>query len=170
MFLPKFFPDSVYTPPPIALVLSLAAVAALVGLANSFVESGSHRDVRVASPWLVVVLSGLCAFLWYSQVLLAFGIFPALPPWLAFCAGVAPGVAVLVVVNRWISSHNWSTRHTTVALLGLVLAMACGGVIALTVGNASTLDRIGHLVVNAVAIVWLARRLRSESRPGTRGS
>jgi hypothetical protein len=168
VFIPKFFPESAYTPPLLAFVLSLAVIAALIGLANWFVASVSKRSKKCPSPRLVVVFSFLWAFAWFSQVLLAFGIFPALPPGVAFSAGVALGIAAILIASRWVSSRYWSTRHTMAAILGLVFATACGGAIALTVGKATTVDRIGHLVLNAAAIVWLACRLWSQSGAETK--
>jgi hypothetical protein len=168
VFLPKFFPDSAYTPPPVAFVLSLASIATLIGLANLYAASGSCRQVRVPSPRFVGVVSALWAFVWYSQVLVAFGMFRALSSGLAVSAGVALAVIALLVANHWVSSHCWSTRHTTTAILGLVLATAGGGAIVLDVSKAGTLDRVGHLLVNAVVIVWLACRLRTLPGSGAR--
>lgn len=155
VFVPQYFPDSVYAPPLIAFVLSLAAFAALIGLACTFAGSIPSRIEWCPSLRLLVVLSGIVAFVWYSQVLMAFGMFPELPPLGVFMTGVLLGVSVTFVASRWVANHGWSDRHTMAAILGIVIATACGGAIVLTVSKASTLDRIGHILVNVAAAVWL---------------
>ncbi len=167
VFVPKFFPASVYRVPFSAIGIALVAIAALVVAA--LMAKPSSRAARGAtrpspSPWLV----GLAAFgiglPWFLMVLLAFSALPRLPAVVPILVGLALAGLAYFLIAYWSSSAGWEDAHRLALVVGIVIATAVGGFAVLAASNALLIDRIGQLAFNAVAILLLVRLARTLSR------
>jgi hypothetical protein len=156
VFVPKFFPKSIYHPPAFSLVLALVTIAVLAALAlvpkREIGIWWSESDRPVPGPWVVGLVSFVMALPWYLQVLLAFGALPRLPAGIALLSGFVLAAAALILANRWSARRAWGEAHSLATVVGILLATLIGGSVVLYISRASPIDRFGQLVSNLAAL------------------
>jgi hypothetical protein len=142
-----------YTP----LVMGIAAIALLVFLAIGPTREWFARARKpLATPpvWLLGVLGALFATYLWALVMLAFGIAPQFPSWVAMGATLFVYALALWLVPRWSAHERWTERHR----FGLVVGAAVGNMAAAYVAflYASPLDFWGKTILDVSAVVLLA--------------
>jgi hypothetical protein len=163
VFVPKFFPKSVYHPPAAALALALLAIVVLVMLALAPSREIGARSISnrpAPRPWVVGLVSFVLALAWYLQIMLAFGAMRWLPVGLALAGGLALGVIALIIANRWSARRAWGDDCSFAAILGILAATLAGGIVTLNAARALPIDRVGQVVFNLAAIGFLGWRKR----------
>jgi hypothetical protein len=167
VFLPKFFPESVYHPPASDIAIALAVIAALAAAAlapKRELGARPESDRPVPRPWVVGLVAFGLALPWYLQILLAFGALPGLPAGVALLGGLALAAVALTLADRWSARRGLGDAHSLAAILGILTATLVGGSLALDAARALPIDRIGQVVFNLAAIGWLIRRARRQGR------
>ena len=163
VFLPKFFPESVYHPPASTVALALAAIAVLVALAlvpAREIGTRPESDRPVPGPWVVGLISFGMALPWYMQVVLAFGGLPTMPAGIALLAGLALAALALTFSSRWSVSRAWGEAHRFAVIVGILGATLVGGSVVLSIARATPVDRFGQIVFNLAALGLLIRHAR----------
>jgi hypothetical protein len=171
VFLPKFFPQSIYHPPAATFVMALAAIASLATVAlapEQEIGARPESNETVPGPWVIGMVSFGLALPWYLQVLLAFGAIPSVPVSMALFGGLALAAVALTLANRWSARRAWGENHTFAAIIGIILATLVGGSVVLRVSRASPIDRIGQLAFNFAALGLLIRHARRRGHDNPR--
>lgn len=164
-----------YSPPPGWVAAGVAAIALLVWLAIGPPREairGSRKPASPPSPWLLGIAAAVAAIIWEGLVVLAFGLRPTFPLWIAMSAGLATAVIGLALLPRWVAHPGWSDSHRMGIALGAILGSMAIGFVGFIYGT-SPLDLWGKIISNAIAtalILWLAmtvraRRLNAASTP-----
>ncbi|HWH70993.1 MAG TPA: hypothetical protein VNT26_16510 [Candidatus Sulfotelmatobacter sp.] len=164
VFLPKFFPKSVYRVPLVATGCALAVIAGLMFVATRLKPDWrpeGQAPCPLLRPWLTGAVAFALALPWYLQVLLAFGAAPRVPPAAALLGGVALASGAFWVLQHWSGTAAWSNAHRLSLICGALLATLVGGAVTLTVGKALLLDRIGQVGFNLVALLCLFKARRA---------
>lgn len=157
----KIFHMAPYNPPPLYILIGVAAILVLMAGAYALpspqrAESG--MATRLApSRWVVAVVSCALGTPWAASGLLGWGVghLPAVPFGVILAVGLAWASLTLFLIERWASSSNWTDTHRFAVVFGGVLACMLGGFAVFTMGGALRIDWIGKTVINAVAIPWL---------------
>jgi len=103
---------------------------------------------------------------------LAFGLSPTFPLWIAMLAGIATAGIALYLLPRYAAHPAWSDSHRMGLALGAILGSMAIGFVGFIYGTAP-LDLWGKIISNVIAtalILWLAftvrsRRLSAASSP-----
>jgi hypothetical protein len=156
IFVPKFFPKSIYHPPAFSLVLAFVSIAVLAALAlaphREIGKLWSESDRPAPRPWVVGLVSFGMALPWYLQVLLAFGALPRFPAGIALLSGLVLAAVALILSNRWSARRAWGEAHSLATIVGILIATLIGGSVVLCISRASRIDRFGQLVSNLAAL------------------
>ena len=154
VFLPKYYPQSVYQVPPAEIGIALVVIVLLVILAlahkPAFVQP---RDARAMSHvWLVGSAAFGFGLVWFLVILLPYGALPALPPLVATFAALALAAAGFALLKWWAAASGWGDPQKLALVFGVVAATLVAGAIVLAVSAALPVDRIGQLAFNLIAI------------------
>ncbi len=163
VFVPKFFPQSIYHPPAPTLALALVAIAVLAALALMPARELGARSVSdrpMPGPWVVGLVTFCIALPWYLQVVLAFGALPRLPAVVALLGGLVLATIALILANRWTTRRAWGEAHVFATTLGFLVATLIGGSVVLGISQALPIDRIGQVVFNLAALGLLILHMR----------
>lgn len=158
VYLPKYFPDSVYHPPWSAFAIALVVIAVLVITALvPKVELGTQplSDLPAPHVLLVELVAFAIALPWYSQILVAFNGFPRLPVAVALAVGIALAAVAIFVAQRWSIRRSWTDARTLAAILGIIIATLVGGYFSLQAGQALMIDRVGQVLFTLATIAAL---------------
>ena len=174
VYVPKFFPQSVYRPPLSPRLIALAVIAALI-----FAAGRGRQAASVVSPAPVSSLPpsgvlGLAAFAlalpWYLLVLLAFNVLPALPVAVPLFGGLVIAIAALRLLGRWLAHPDCGDAHRLALTVGVVVATLVGGIATLAAAKALLIDRSAQVVFNLATIAWLVALARRRSGAGVAAS
>jgi hypothetical protein len=155
-----------YSPPLGGVAAGVAGIALLVYLAiGSPREAARGKSVPMtpASPWLLGTGAAIAAVIWQALVVLAFGLRPEFPVWIAMVVGIATAVLALVLLPRYSAHPAWGDSHRMGLALGAILGSMAIGFVGFIYGTAP-LDLWGKIISNAIAtvlILWLAFTVRS---------
>jgi hypothetical protein len=168
IFVPKFFPELVYDVPLTPIVVALAAIGALAAAALMPWPSAGH-DVKLAGnappSWRVGVIAFGFALPWFGLLFLAYGAWQALPPAIPFVIGLGIAAAAYLWIARISRSSDWGDSSKLALVIGALVASMVAGYPVLILARAPMFDLVGKLIVNAIALVLLAR-LASRVRRG----
>src|SRR5262249_28985186 len=104
------------------------------------------------------------AVLWYGLVLLAFGIAPSFPPWLAVGAGLLLATAILALLPRWAVDPRWRRDHEFAVIFGTMMGSMAAGFVGFL--GAVRVDLYFKIVVDLLALalmIALGYRVREQS-------
>ena len=155
-----------YTPPAGWVTAGVAAIALLVWLSIGSpreVLRGTRQPLQPVSPWLLGAGAAIAAVIWQGLVVLAFGLRPEFPVWIAMAVGIATAVIGLALLPRYSAHPSWSDSHRMGLALGAILGSMAIGFVGFIYGTAP-LDLWGKIISNAIAtvlILWLAFTVRS---------
>lgn len=158
--LQKFGPSD-YNVPLTYVGAALLAIVAVIGGTLAYRPTPRpDRPIgrRAWPPWIVGVLAFIHGIVWFVMIALAFTPANAIPgasPLLPIAIGVAwVGLGLLAV--RYLSrASGWNDRHRLALIFGALLAAMLGGF--LTLIGAPSVDQIGKLCFNLIAIFLFAR-------------
>lgn len=157
----KIFHQPPFTPPPVAIALSVLALVALMLMALAPMRrnfQALRRPLAPPSPWVLAVCGFIAATLWYCLVVLAFRLRPEFPPGIAVAVGLAIAVATLYLLPRYAADARWNDGHRLGIILGTLFGSMCVSFAGFLEG-AAPLDLYGKIVLDliaAVLLVWLA--------------
>jgi len=136
---PPYPPPPSYPPPP----------------ARTYYGPPPPRVVAPPPPLLLGTLSAVWATVWFGLVVLAFGIAPHAPPVITALVAILVATLLLIFVPLWSADPRWNQRHD----YALIAGGLCGSMAVSFVGfiGALPMDLWFKIVVDAAAIVWLAR-------------
>ena len=167
VYVPKFFPQSVYHPPLTPRLIALAAIGALIFAAVRVRRSAPVVSPPSFSPLPSGRMVGLAAFAlalpWYLLVLLAFNVLPALPVTVPLLGGLVIAVAAMRWPGRWLAQPDFGDAHRLALILGVVAATLVGGIATLAAAKALLIDRIAQIGFNLATIAWLLALARRRS-------
>jgi hypothetical protein len=155
-----------YSPPPGWVAAAVATIVLLIWLsigAPREAMRGARKPLAPPSPWVLGFCAAIAAVIWYALVVLAFGLRPDFPVWIALGTALAVVVLALWLLPRYSSHAAWSDSHRIGLALGAIIgsmAAGFGGFIYAT----SALDFWGKATSNVIAtvlILWLAKTVRS---------
>jgi hypothetical protein len=174
----KIFHLPHYSPPAAGVAAAVASILLLVWLAIGRPREtmrGARAPASPPSPWLLGVGAVIAAVIWQALVVLAFGLRPDFPTWIAMVVGIATALIGLALLPRYAAHPAWSDSHRIGLALGAILGSMAIGFVGFIYGT-SPLDLWGKIISNAIAaalILWLARTVRSRRLSGassTRGA
>ncbi|HZR39370.1 MAG TPA: hypothetical protein VFB12_04595 [Ktedonobacteraceae bacterium] len=165
-----------YMAPPILHILVVLIVIVLVVVALGVLPRkapGSRLLVSAPQPWVVLLVSGIAAFLWLALLGMLWWVQPAFARWPLVLFPMLSALAVLGVmiwlVRQWAQSRDWSDRHLLALCSGALVSHTLVGILVIT---HTTADRVGLIVLGLVMIVLLVlfairvrARVRSDDSP-----
>jgi hypothetical protein len=158
IYLPQFYPGSVYPVSMLAILIGLVAIAGCIAAAFAFPSSALPwaASTRPApKPWQ----AGLAAFWfslpWFLMVLIAYSALPALPVVLPVLVSILLAVGIVYLLHAWSARPGWQDAHRLALVFGVVAATLLGGFIVLSVEKTLMIDRIGQIVFNLGMLVGL---------------
>lgn len=155
--IPKFVHGPASPPPLFAIVIALAVIALLVVAALGPWSSSHprHQAARPAPwPWLVGLVAFVLALLWFMLAVFSAGVAPSLPAVIPIVIGLAWAAVAFLVVRHWSASSAWQDTHRLALVCGALVASMLVGFVAS--GIVLPIDLIGKLVLNVIAVLWLA--------------
>jgi hypothetical protein len=175
VFVPKFFPESVYHVPRSSMAIALTAIVLLSACALRRTPStGLKREVlRLApSPWIVALIAFGLALPWCSLVLIAYGAMPNLPVAVPMLTGISLASTGYALLKRWGTARNWYELHRLALVFGGLAASMLLGFEILYLGGVGVIsvDFIGKLVLNIGASFWLASFARNLQKHAAQAS
>jgi len=169
VFVPRFFPGAVYRVPWYSLVVALAAIVAFVAAALGPRHSPPARETAdlPPQPWFLAIISFVMGLPWFALVFLAYGAMPALPAAIPMAAGLALAGIAYFLITRWSANPAWQDSSRLALIFGGLIASMLPGFLVLKLSGAPAVDVIGKLVMNFVAVCFLARLARRISMRAT---
>jgi hypothetical protein len=166
LMVPKLFPESAYSVPPLSMAIAAAAIVLIIIIALRMrpkirIENTTHADL--ARPWQVGVATFVLGLPWFALVYLAYGGLPSFPFLIPAAAGLAWATAAFGLINYWASSLAWDDARRLTACGGAVAASMLAGSFIVKASGAPMVDIVGNWIFDATAIVLfvlLARRIR----------
>ena len=153
-----------YQPPLLDILVAIVAIVLLVTAAFSrWTSPRPQCGPSTPRPWLVGLTTFLFGFPWCLLVLLAFGMAPTVPFAIPTIAGIGWAGTMLWLFTRWTSYADWHDMHRFAVVFGGVGACMMAGFLVFAIGGALTIDWIGKVVLNVLAVVFMAelgRQLR----------
>jgi hypothetical protein len=148
-----------YQPPLVHVLLALGAIALLAIAA--FSPAGLPRTSRAESArgappaWAMGLLAFASGFPWCILLLMAYGLAPGVSPLIPTIGGIAWAGVVLICVRRWAVRTNWHDLQRFAVVTGGTVACIAAGCVLFAVGGALTIDWVGKLVLNGLAVLAL---------------
>ena len=151
----QVFHQSPFTPPMHWVVIAVVTIVLLVAAALRSPRRFTARTLAPPPPLLLGTLSAVWATVWFGLVVLAFGIAPHAPPVITALVAILVATLLLIFVPLWSADPRWNRRHDYTLIAGGL----CGSMAVSFVGfiGALPMDLWFKIVVDAAAIVWLAR-------------
>ena len=151
----QVFHQPEFTPPPRWVAVAVVAIVLLVAAALRSPRRFTSRTLLPPPPPLLGTLSAVWATGWFGLVVLAFGIAPHAPPVMTAFVAILVTILLLMLVPLWAADPRWDRRHD----YALIAGGLCGSMAVSFVGfiGAAPVDLWFKIIVNAAAIVWLAR-------------
>jgi hypothetical protein len=149
----KVFHLAAYRPPLSAILLSIAAIGAL--LFTAFKINQPRLDpMRPLRPGLLGVIGGIWAVLLFGLVLLGFGADPAFPEWIAVTVPLLLLVLLpVVLLPRYTSHPDWNIKHQFALTCGTIIGSMAAGQFGF-VGTYGA-DLYFKIISNIVAVILL---------------
>jgi hypothetical protein len=113
-----------YHPPAVLLLVGLAAIAALIGLAwllRNYGDSGQIDSRRPASPWILGIKAFVFAAAWFELIGLVFIPHPGLAVWIPLAAGPVWALLAFAIMRYWSAARGWSNIHRFALSFGALL-------------------------------------------------
>jgi hypothetical protein len=155
--------------PPLGWVLGgVAAIALLVFLAIGPMRQafrGNRKPLTPPSPWLLGAAGFIAAVIWHCLVVLAFGMRPTFPVWIAMAVCLTVVALGWYFVPRYVAHPAWSDSHRIGMSLGSIVGAMAIGFVGFIYATAP-IDLWGKIIMNVIATVLLiqlamkVRRLR----------
>jgi hypothetical protein len=151
----KVFHLPAYTPP-----LILVLIAVLLILCLIYIAMGPYKrkltpvlaSIKTPSEWILFILGASWAVILYGLVMLAFGISPAFPEWIALTSGLILAGTAIYWVPRWIPTPGNQTSHLYFIIFGVITGAMSAGFIGF--GTAKN-DLYFKIMVDLLAFVLL---------------
>lgn len=163
---PKAFHVPDYNPPVATLVVGIAAIVALVFVANRLRTLRVEPTFRRApGTWRVGFTTVGLVLPWYVLMVLMF-IPKPVPAWPALIAGLAWAGLAIFVIRRWSSSSGWQDIHRWALSFGALFTSMTAGFLGSSLWP--RMDVIGKLILNILAVVGmilLGRAIRHRVGP-----
>ncbi len=155
-----------YSPPMGWVAAGVAAIGLLVYLAigpRREAFRGERRSIQPAPPWLLGIAGAIAAIIWHCLVVLAFGMRPTFPVWIAMTVCLALVALGWFLLPRYAAHPAWSDSHRIGLSLGTIVGSMAVGFVGFIYATAP-LDLWGKIVMNVVAtalLIRLAMRVRA---------
>jgi hypothetical protein len=164
---PRVYHVPPYQPPLAALLVSGAAILALVALGYALRHTAVRpRPHPAPAPWALAVGAIALAAPWAALFVLAFHSPLGLPFIVPLVIGVGWATFALALVARWVSSTSWGDGHTWALVFGATIIAMFAGFLDGTAW--SVYDLAAKVVLDVIAVIALlalARRaLASDDR------
>jgi len=156
-FARPYFHVPVYQPSLVSVGIALLAIMVLVGIALSlpFPARVTDQEERSAlQPWLMGGTSFVFSLLWFGLLALAYNAAPALSAVIALFGGIAWACIAWLVITHWFARHRWQDIHRLALVFGACVASMLAGFVLHVV--VLPIDIIGKLLLNVIAVLWLA--------------
>jgi hypothetical protein len=164
VFVPQYFPASVYHPPLHALAIAAVISVGFIYAAFKF-RAPNYRSIpSAASPARIGWLSFVLSTLWCGLVLIGYGWFPGLHPAIPLLLGPAYAIACYILVARWSSHAAFSDKHRACLVMGGSAGSMLVGFALLAAAGVPvvSLDFIGKLLLNLLALTWFGWFIRKK--------
>lgn len=156
-----------YSPPIGWVAAGAASIALLVYLAIGPMRNslrGDRKPMTPPSPWVLGIAGVIAAAIWHALVVLAFGMRPTFPVWIAIAVSLAVVALGWFFIPRYAAHPSWSDSHRIGITLGTIMGAMAVGFVGFIYGT-SALDLWGKIISNAIAavlLIWLARDVRAQ--------
>jgi hypothetical protein len=149
----KVFHQPAFTPPLHLVLIASFSILLLIVAALRLPKRMSGQTAKAPMPFLLAMLSGAWAILWFGLVVLAFGIAPYVPPSAAIAAALLIILLLVLFVPRWAADPRWERRHDYALLAGAL----CGsmGVSFIAFIGAAPMDLWFKIITDAAALASL---------------
>jgi hypothetical protein len=149
---PRLHADA-YHPPAMHILLGLAAIAGLIGMA--WMLRGSLHLIRMgvrqtANPWLIGLMGFVFGAAWFELIGLMFAPHPAFAVWVPLIAGPIWALLAFAIVRYWSSAHGWGDRHRFAVCFGAVLG--CMAISDASAAGWTRIDLIAKFVFQLLAV------------------
>jgi hypothetical protein len=154
----KVFHQSAYTPPLIWVAVAVLAIAVLIVVALRLPAKPGKRSLTPPMPWLLGLLGGIWAVLWFGLVVLAFGLKPGFPEAAAGAGGLIIAALLLIFVPRWAAHSDWRRAHDYALIAGsLTGSMLVSFVGFIGSANADLWFKLIVDIAGVAGLIWLGR-------------
>ncbi|MEQ1585400.1 MAG: hypothetical protein ABL895_05940 [Cyclobacteriaceae bacterium] len=173
IFIPQYFPSSVFTPPLWQIVSAISIISILFYIAfkyrfNQNIKMTTTKPKSQIIKWAsFLVCTSFC-----SLVLLAYGVLPNLNPLLPELGGIILVILSIILIQKWSRSSAWSDEDRLALITGAIYSnMLVGfGVFILSGIKYDSIDFIGKSILNVFAVVGLyllSKRVKQNNRFST---
>jgi hypothetical protein len=148
-----------------ALACAALIAAALVRRPDLRGEDDRGRPGRVPPAWLLVLMSGTGAALWFRLLALPDSVRHGRLAIVVIVLAAAALALLFAAIGKWMWRAGWTDVSTLALASGPMAVSAAFGFFEVTAGN--RVDQIGQGCISAMAcvlLVWLAAHLRRRTR------
>jgi hypothetical protein len=148
-----------YSPPMGWVLGGVAAIAALTYLAIGPMREtfrGTRKPLSPISAWLLGIAGAIAAIIWHCLVVLAFGMRPTFPVWVAMTVCLALVALGWYLLPRFAAHPAWSDSHRIGLSLGAIVGSMAVGFVGFIYATAP-IDLWGKIIMNVIATILLIR-------------
>jgi len=152
-----------YHPPANLILLGLAAIACLIGLAwilRGSLHLNKRNSRQPANPWLIGLVFSVFAAAWFELIGLMFAPHPGIAVWVPLTAGPIWAILAFAIVRYWSRSSRWGDWHGFAVCFGGVLG--CMAISDASAAGWTRVDLIAKFVFQLLAVagfLLLARKM-----------
>lgn len=160
----KVFHLPAFTPPLISIMVAVLVILCLIFMAAGPYKSKltyNTSSLRIPAKWLLFSLGGLWAVFLYELVLLAFGIAPTFPEWIAMLSGIILAGTAIYFVPRWIQNPERQTSHVYFIIFGVVVGAISAGFIGFGTAKYDLYFKIIIDILAVILMIMLGSRIKT---------
>ena len=144
-----------YHPPAALLMVGIASIVGLIGLAYLLRGQAAEEDSRRTAPaWVAGVTAFVTGLGWFFIITQIFIPKPVQPYWLVVLMGIGWALVTFALFTAWASRWGWSTLHRYSAALGATLG--CMTAPYLSIASWAKPDVIALVVFDVLALTGFA--------------
>jgi hypothetical protein len=151
-----------YHPPATLILIGVASILALIGLAwllRGYGHSGQVASRQPANPWLIGFKACIFGAAWFELIGLIFVPHP-IPVWIPLSAGPVWALIAFLIVRYWSAARDWRYIHRFALSFGAVLG--CMAISDVSSAGWTRVDLIAKFVFQfsaVIAFLLLARKV-----------
>ena len=153
---PAVFHVQLYNPPIslviIGVILICCLIFAAIGPFRNRIDS-TFPPLNPPLAWIMIIIGGLWAIVLYGIVMIAFGILPSFPPFLAIGIDLILATIALYFIPRWIVNVKWTSKHSFSVIFGVMIGSMLAGFIGFI--GAAHADLYFKIFIDLVALILM---------------
>ncbi len=152
-----------YHPPAMLMLIGLAAIGVLIGMAwvlRGFGHCGQSDSRQPAKPWLIGLVVCFLGAAWFELIGLIFAPHQAFAVWISLTTGLTWAILSFALVRYWSGAEGWRDIHRFALSFGAVFG--CMAISDVSAAGWTRMDLIAKFIFQFLAVagfLLLARRV-----------